>query len=40
MIASRSEAQQCWAAVQVWFGDAEARSTSPVTHLLRTYALG
>jgi len=28
------------AAVQVWFGEAEAGSTSPVAHLLRTYALG
>ena len=28
------------AAVRVWFGDAEACGTSPVTHLVRTYALG
>jgi beta-N-acetylhexosaminidase len=28
------------AAVQVWFGDAEACGTSPVAHLLRTYAQG
>jgi beta-N-acetylhexosaminidase len=28
------------AAVQAWFGEAEAGSTSPVAHLLRTYALG
>jgi hypothetical protein len=28
------------AAVQVWFGEAEARGTSPVTHLVRTYTLG
>jgi beta-N-acetylhexosaminidase len=28
------------AAVQVWFGDAEARGTSPVAHLERTYTLG
>jgi beta-N-acetylhexosaminidase len=27
------------AAVQVWFGEAEARGTSPVGHLVRTYAL-
>jgi beta-N-acetylhexosaminidase len=27
------------AAVQVWFGEAEARGTSPVTHLVRTYAV-
>ena len=26
------------AAVQVWFGEAEARGTSPVAHLVRTYA--
>jgi hypothetical protein len=25
--------------VQVWFGEAEARGTSPVGHLVRTYAL-
>jgi beta-N-acetylhexosaminidase len=28
------------AAVRVWFGEAEACGTSPVTHLLRTYTLG
>jgi beta-N-acetylhexosaminidase len=28
------------AAVQVWFGEAEACGTSPVAHLMRTYALG
>ena len=28
------------AAVRVWFGDTEACGTSPVTHLVRTYALG
>jgi beta-N-acetylhexosaminidase len=28
------------AAVQVWFGEAEACGTSPVAHLVRTYALG
>ena len=28
------------AAVQVWFGEAEAGGTSPVGHLVRTYALG
>ncbi len=28
------------AAVQVWFGEAEACGTSPVAHLVRTYTLG
>jgi beta-N-acetylhexosaminidase len=28
------------AAVRVWFGEAEACGTSPVTHLVRTYAVG
>jgi beta-N-acetylhexosaminidase len=28
------------AAVQVWFGEAEARGTSPVAHLVRTYTSG
>src|SRR5215475_9497173 len=28
------------AAVQVWFGEAEACGTSPVAHLVRTYAVG
>jgi beta-N-acetylhexosaminidase len=28
------------AAVRVWFGEADARGTSPVAHLLRTYAVG
>jgi beta-N-acetylhexosaminidase len=29
-----------WAAVRVWFGEAEARGTSPVAHLVRTSASG
>ena len=28
-----------WAAVRVWFGEAEACGTSPVGHLIRTYAV-